>query len=155
MRPHQLSTVRWKPKLSYRYAIFDGDNPATVANENFDPLYVGFYDWGTWWQGEIAGEYFLSNSNLISHEVRLHLTPNDHVSGGVIFYDFLADHAGSFAPASRKEISREAEPVNRLEDQQELHCELHRGLRQPASRRGTDHRPGKTSDTEWCSAYSY
>ena len=34
------------------------------ANEAFDPLFLGFYDWGTWWQGEIAGEYFLSNSNL-------------------------------------------------------------------------------------------
>ena len=27
---------------------------------------MGFSDWGTWWQGEIAGEYFLSNSNLRS-----------------------------------------------------------------------------------------
>jgi hypothetical protein len=107
---YQLSTVSWKPKISYRYAIFDGDNPGTIANENFDPLYLGFYDWGTWWQGEIAGEYFLSNSNLISHQVRVHLTPNDSVSGGVIFYDFLADHAGSFAPGvTERDLAREAD----------------------------------------------
>ena len=41
------------------------------SNEAFDPLFLGFNDWGTWWQGEIAGEYFLSNSNLISHELRV------------------------------------------------------------------------------------
>ena len=49
------------------------------ANEAFDPLFLGFYDWGTWWQGEIAGEYFLSNSNLISHQVRAHVAPTEPV----------------------------------------------------------------------------
>src|SRR5262249_13702577 len=61
---YELKTLGWKPRLSYRYAFFQGDNPTTPANENFDPLFVGFHDWGTWWQGEIAGEYFLANSNL-------------------------------------------------------------------------------------------
>lgn len=54
---YELQDVSWKPKLSYRYAFFQGDDPATAANENFDPLLPGFYDWGSWWQGEIAGEY--------------------------------------------------------------------------------------------------
>ena len=53
---YELSAVPWKPTLSYRYAFFQGDDPGTIANEAFDPLFVGFYDWGTWWQGEIAGE---------------------------------------------------------------------------------------------------
>jgi hypothetical protein len=35
----------WKPKLSYRYAIFEGDNPNTQKNEAFDGLWTGFYDW--------------------------------------------------------------------------------------------------------------
>ena len=48
-------------------------------NEAFDPLLPGFYDWGTWWQGEIAGEYFLSNSNLKSHLIRAHVTPSESV----------------------------------------------------------------------------
>ena len=64
---YELSEVTWKPTLSYRYAAFEGDDPTTAANETFDPLLLGFNDWGQWWQGEIAGEYFLSNSNLISH----------------------------------------------------------------------------------------
>lgn len=81
----------WKPKLSYRYAFFEGDDPDSDANENFDGLWTGFYDWGAWWQGEIAGEYFLSNSNLISHQLRLHTKPNDSISTGLILYDFTFD----------------------------------------------------------------
>ena len=85
----------WQPKLSYRYAIFEGDDPATAENEAFDGLLTGFHDWGTWWQGEIAGEYFVSNSNLISHQVRLHVTPNEAISTGLIFYDFQLDNVES------------------------------------------------------------
>src|SRR5690606_31802628 len=73
----------WKPKFSYRYAIFEGDDPATAKNEAFDSLLTGFSDWGSWWQGEIAGEYFLGNSNLISHQVRIHATPSEAVSTGL------------------------------------------------------------------------
>src|SRR6202008_4808906 len=85
----------WMPKISYRYAIFEGDDPGTAANEAFDGLFTGFYDWGAWWQGEIAGEYFVSNSNLISHQLRLHVTPNEAISTGLIFYDFQLDNVES------------------------------------------------------------
>lgn len=91
-------TSAWEPMLTYRYAIFEGDDPATAKNEAFDSLLTGFHDWGTWWQGEIAGEYFLSNSNLISHQLRLHVTPNDAISTGLIFYDFLFDRPASLGP---------------------------------------------------------
>ena len=85
----------WQPKFSYRYAVFEGDDPTTPANEAFDGLFTGFYDWGTWWQGEIAGEYFVSNSNLISHQLRLHVKPNDAISTGLILYDFRLDQRAS------------------------------------------------------------
>ncbi|HTR19472.1 MAG TPA: hypothetical protein VMH88_01350 [Gemmatimonadales bacterium] len=88
---YEFSKMAWKPKLSYRYAIFGGDDPTTAKNEGFDALIPGFYDWGTWWQGEIAGEYFLSNSDLVSNQVRLHLTPSDAVGGGLIAYTFKFD----------------------------------------------------------------
>jgi hypothetical protein len=89
----------WQPRLSYRYAFFEGDDPATARNEAFDGLLTGFHDWGTWWQGEIAGGYFIPNSNLISHQLRLHMEPNDAISTGLIFYDFLLDHPASLGPA--------------------------------------------------------
>ena len=95
---YEFSTVDWKPKLSYRYAHFDGDDPSTPRNEAFDSLLPGFYDWGTWWQGEIAGEYFLPNSNLDSQMVRAHVTPHERLDGGVIFYTFTLPEPASYAP---------------------------------------------------------
>jgi len=93
---YQLSKVAWQPTLSYRYAFFEGDDPATAKNEGFDSLLPGFYDWGTWWQGEIAGGYFLANSNLISHQARVHLTPHESLGAGLIGYVFQADQPESF-----------------------------------------------------------
>jgi hypothetical protein len=95
---YQLSRMSWKPKLSYRYAYFQGDDPGTGEDESFDMLIPGFYDWGTWWQGEIGGEYFLSNSNLVSHQIRLHVTPSEALGAGLFFYDFRLDQPGSFGP---------------------------------------------------------
>ena len=95
---YQLSKVIWKPKFSYRYAFFEGNDPNTPTNEAFDPLFVGFYDWGAWWQGEIAGEYFLSNSNNISHQARLHLTPTDRLGWGVMGYWFRVPRPSAFGP---------------------------------------------------------
>jgi hypothetical protein len=95
---YEFSTAGWKPAVSYRYAFFQGDDPSTPDNEAFDPLFLGFYDWGTWWQGEIAGEYFVSNSNLISNLIRLHVTPNESVSGGLLFLNFSLDHPESAGP---------------------------------------------------------
>ena len=51
----RVSDVTWKPTLTYRYAFFQGDNPDTASNEAFDPLFLGFYDWGYWWQGGDRG----------------------------------------------------------------------------------------------------
>jgi hypothetical protein len=88
---YEFNNTAWKPKLTYRYAYFQGDDPDTPVNEAFDPLLLGFSDWGTWWQGEIAGEYFLSNSNLKSHLIRLHASPLESVSGGLMFFKFSLD----------------------------------------------------------------
>jgi hypothetical protein len=93
---YEFGQAPWKPRLSYRYAFFEGDHGDTPANEAFDPLFLGFYDWGTWWQGEIAGEYFLSNSNNISHQVRLHLEPSEALGWGVIGYVFRLDRPETF-----------------------------------------------------------
>ena len=95
---YEFGDVTWKPKFTYRYAFFQGDNPETVDNEAFDPLFLGFYDWGYWWQGEIAGEYFLSNSNLKSHLIRAHVTPSDAVGAGLMFFKFDLDQPQAIAP---------------------------------------------------------
>ncbi len=61
---YEFASVAWTPKLSYRYASFEGDDASDAHERGLRLAVPGFYDWGTWWQGEIAGEYFLSNSNL-------------------------------------------------------------------------------------------
>ena len=105
---YELGKVSWKPALSYRYAYFQGDDPDTEKSEAFDPLFLGFYDWGTWWQGEIAGEYFLSNSNLISHQARVHVTPTESLGAGLIGFVFQADRPASFGPnVTSKSIASE------------------------------------------------
>ena len=88
----------WKPRLSYRYAFFEGDDPATARREAFDPLFLGFYDWGSWFQGEIAGGYILTNSNLKSHQVRLHTSPSGSVDSGLMLWDFLFDVPAALGP---------------------------------------------------------
>lgn len=95
---YELTGVAWTPRLSYRYAFFEGDDPGTVRNEAFDPLLPGFSDWGAWWQGEIAGEYAVSNSNLVSHQIRAHVTPAESLSGGLMVFAFSLDHPSTFAP---------------------------------------------------------
>jgi hypothetical protein len=97
---------KWQPKVSYRYAFFEGDDPTTAKNEAFDGLFTGFADWGTWWQGEIAGEYFVSNSNLISHQLRVHVQPNEAIATGLIFYDFLLDNTES-AGVTSDDVAKE------------------------------------------------
>jgi len=85
----QFDNIPWKPGIRYRYASFD---------ENYDPLFYGFYDWGYWYQGEILGEYVLSNSNLNSHMVMLNFTPFDIDTLGVklFYYNFTLEDEDDF-----------------------------------------------------------
>jgi hypothetical protein len=107
---YEFSGAKWTPTISYRYAFFEGDDPHTAANENFDPLLLGFNDWGTWWQGEIAGEYFLSNSNMTSNLVRLHVAPSEKIGGGLLLYKFALDQPQALGPAvTSKDVALESD----------------------------------------------
>jgi hypothetical protein len=78
---YEFENSPWKPGLTYRYASFD---------ENWDSLFYGSTDWGTWYQGEIMGEYALVNSNLDSHMLKLKLQPIDEVTINLIYFNFTA-----------------------------------------------------------------
>jgi len=88
---YQFEQIPWQPTLTYRYASFDN---------NYDPLYYGFDDWGYWYQGEILGEYVLANSNLKSHMVRLNFSPIDPISVNLFYYNFKLDDAKDFGVQS-------------------------------------------------------
>ena len=107
---YELGAMRWKPTLSYRYADYQGDDPSTTRSEAWDPLFPGFYDWGTWWQGEIAGEYFLANSNLLSHQVKVHVTPTESLGTGLIGFLFRLDQPGAYGPGvTSKDVANEVD----------------------------------------------
>lgn len=86
----------WPTTLYYRFAHFEGDDPGTATNEAFDPLFPAFHDWGSWWQGEIAGEYFISNSNLDTHMLRVHTSPTATIGTGLIWFDYSIDQPATY-----------------------------------------------------------
>jgi alginate export protein len=90
----------WSPVLSYRYAHFDGDNPATPVDERFHEIAYGFTDWGSWYQGEITGEYALGNGNLISNLLRVQLAPREDLTLNAMLYKFTLDRPASFGVLS-------------------------------------------------------
>ena len=93
---YQWNEHTWLPEISYRYAHFDGDDLSTSGNEEFATIAYGFTDYGSWFQGEITGNYPLGNSNLKSHMLRLQLFPNDDLVLNVIYYDFRLDQPQIF-----------------------------------------------------------
>jgi hypothetical protein len=81
------------PVLSYRYAHFDGDDPATAKDERFREIAYGFTDWGAWYQGEITGQYALGNGNLVSH--RLRYSGEEEATLDLLYYKFRLDEPAS------------------------------------------------------------
>lgn len=110
---YTISQLPWSPQLSYRFASFSGG-----GTRNFDPLFTGLSDWGYWFQGELLGEWVLSNSNLQSHMVRLKLTPNDVFTLNLFYYKFLlANLEESFGPTTMRVSSRQlADEVDAILD---------------------------------------
>ena len=81
----------WQPAISYRYAI---------QGNGFDGMSPGFSTWGTWFQGEITGEWVLDNANLRTHVGRLVLTPQESLTLNLLYYNFTFDNARAFDVAS-------------------------------------------------------
>jgi alginate export protein len=94
---YTFSHLRGQPTLYYRYASFSGGGPED--SHNFDPLFYGMSDWGTWYQGEILGNWIATNSNLNSHQVRLSIAAADDITMNLIYYHFtLASRAQNLVP---------------------------------------------------------
>lgn len=87
---YRFENFSWSPYLGYRYAFFEGDNPNTTRNEEFDPLCYGVSDWGTWFQGEILS-VVLPNHNVESHTIRLQFQPDDALRMILLYFYFRLD----------------------------------------------------------------
>ena len=88
------------PIVSYRYAHFDGDDPATAKDERFREIAYGFADWGAWYQGEITGQYALGNGNLVSHRLRF-TQETDASTLNVLYYKLSLDEPAGFGVTSK------------------------------------------------------
>jgi hypothetical protein len=77
----------WTPSLSYRYAIFSGDDPLTDTYERFDTLYSGGLS--EWLQG-ISLAKPLSQSNRETHRIRFNVSPDDSLNLTLDYYRHYA-----------------------------------------------------------------
>jgi Alginate export len=110
---YTLSRLPGQPTLYYRYASFSGGGPK--GSHNFDPLFYGMSNWGTWYQGEILGNWIATNSNLNSHQVRLSMIADDDLTVNLIYYHFeLASRTQNLvsAPAAAVTSKNLADEVN-------------------------------------------
>jgi hypothetical protein len=79
---------RWTPSISYRLSGFSGDDPDTARYERFDTLYSGGLD--HWLQG-ISINKLLTQTNRISHRVRMNVAPAPELNLTLDLYRHLAD----------------------------------------------------------------
>lgn len=84
---YKRDDLLWQPAISYRYAI---------QSNQFDAMSPGFSTWGTWFQGEITGEWVLDNANLRTHVGCLILTPEESLTLNLLYYHFMFDNARAF-----------------------------------------------------------
>lgn len=99
----------WSPTLSYRYARFSGDgDPEDQTRRDFEPFFYGYEDWGTWYQGEVTGEYLLFNSNQLSHTLHLSASPSETLGVGALYYSFDLDVPSYFGtPVTSRDFADE------------------------------------------------
>jgi hypothetical protein len=92
--------MAWSPVFSVRYATFSGDDPLTAEDERFREIAYGYTDYGSWYQGEITGNYPLGNGNLQSNMLRAKLQPNADITLNVLYYQFTFNEPASFGLTS-------------------------------------------------------
>lgn len=68
---YDLNEIIWRPTVMYTYQVFSGDDPATVGQERFDPLYFEGNP-SAWSTGSKSSMVFI-NSNVQSHGLSLRL----------------------------------------------------------------------------------
>jgi len=98
---YSFSNIAWTPKLTYRFAHFSGDDGTDSDQDSFDPLFYSYNParnggWGSWFQGEIVGNYLLFNSNQENHMVKLDVYPAPKWSAGLLYFSFALDEKNYF-----------------------------------------------------------
>lgn len=90
---YKFADVPWQPALSYRYS---------AMQKGFDFMQFGFKTWGTWFQGEITGEFISDTTDLFTHTTRLVVKPVDDVTVNLIYLNFKFDDPAVWGVNSTK-----------------------------------------------------
>ncbi|CAA7620767.1 conserved hypothetical protein [Candidatus Terasakiella magnetica] len=109
---YQLSEVAWTPKLSYRYAHFSGDNNANDATKKaYDPFFYNAITrgFGTWFIGEIVGNYVIANSNVNINQLTFSVNPTDTVKLSVLAFNYAYDARTQNAGVRSSDLAREVD----------------------------------------------
>ena len=96
---YKFSALPWSPQLDLRYAHFGGDpNPNDRLKQSWDPLFTtgGERGFGSWFLGEIFGQYISANTNLNLAMVHLKVSPLDTLDAGILYYNFRFDQTAQF-----------------------------------------------------------
>ncbi|CAA7620866.1 alginate export family protein [Magnetospirillum sp. SS-4] len=107
---YQLSELPWTPKLSYRYAHFSGDkDPTDTTKKAYDPFFYNAVTrgFGTWFIGEIIGNYVIANSNVNIHQLTLSVNPLDNVKLSVLGFTYNYDAKEQTAGVTSDNLARE------------------------------------------------
>ncbi|MEO0036552.1 MAG: hypothetical protein RLZZ501_2575 [Pseudomonadota bacterium] len=100
---YQLSNVAWTPKLSYRYAHFSGDSdPNNQTKTAYDPFFYNAVTrgYGTWFMGEIVGNYIIANSNVNVHMLNFSVNPRDDLKLSALAYIYNYDEKSQYSTGS-------------------------------------------------------
>lgn len=87
----------WKPRIGARYAHFSGQRPGATHATAYDPLAYGYSTapWrlnnGTWFMGQIIGEYYLFNTNENVAMLYASAAPTEQITLWAYLYDFRFD----------------------------------------------------------------
>ncbi|QEY73425.1 alginate export family protein [Pseudomonas denitrificans (nom. rej.)] len=99
-----------QPKLTYRYALFSGDDdPSDDRRKSWDPLSKAYTERGSWVIGDVVGNYLLNDSNERVHMWRLAGQVAPGLSAGTVYYQFSLDEENYYGqPVSDRRFADEA-----------------------------------------------
>lgn len=89
-----------RPKLTYRYAMFSGDDdPTDNRRKSWDPLSKAYTERGAWVIGDVVGNYLLNDSNERVHMWRLASEVAPGLGAGTVYYQFSLDEQNYYGQA--------------------------------------------------------
>jgi hypothetical protein len=90
---YKFSELPWQPTLSYRYSFMQ---------KGFDFMNFGFKTWGTWFQGEITGEFISDTTDIITNTTRLVVTPLENVTVNLLYLNYKFDNPDVWGVSSAR-----------------------------------------------------